>query len=62
MAEKSKPGTEPMEAAPPVPSATGTTEPIVQPPASGTTSGKGGGMMRNSAIFSGLTLVSRLAG
>ncbi|KQY89997.1 murein biosynthesis protein MurJ [Brevundimonas sp. Root1423] len=35
---------------------------MVQPPASGTTSRKGGGMMRSSAIFSGLTLVSRLAG
>ncbi|MBW8305091.1 MAG: murein biosynthesis integral membrane protein MurJ [Brevundimonas sp.] len=62
MADKTPPEAEPLEAAPPVPSASGTTEPIVQPPASGTTSGKGGGMMRNSAIFSGLTLVSRLAG
>ena len=33
---------------------------MVQPPASATTSGKGGGMMRSSAIFSGMTLVSRL--
>lgn len=62
MADKTQPQAEPLEAAPPVPSASGTSEPIVQPPASGTTSGKGGGMMRNSAIFSGLTLVSRLAG
>ncbi len=31
-------------------------------PATGPKPGKGGGMMRNSAIFSGLTLVSRLAG
>ncbi|HEX8662154.1 MAG TPA: murein biosynthesis integral membrane protein MurJ [Brevundimonas sp.] len=53
---------EPIEAAPPVPSAIATTDPMVQPPASGTTSRKGGGMMRSSAIFSGLTLVSRLAG
>lgn len=45
-----------------MPSATATVEPVVQLPASGTTSGKGGGMMRSSAIFSGLTLVSRLAG
>ena len=62
MADKTKPEANPLEAAPPVPSAYATSEPIVQPPASGTTSGKGGGMMRNSAIFSGLTLVSRLAG
>ncbi len=45
-----------------MPSATATMEPIVQPPASGTTSTKGGGVMRSSAIFSGLTLVSRFAG
>lgn len=62
MADKTDPRAEPIEAAPPVPSATATVEPLVQPPASGTTSGKGGGMMRSSAIFSGLTLVSRLAG
>ncbi|MDQ7814056.1 MAG: murein biosynthesis integral membrane protein MurJ, partial [Brevundimonas sp.] len=62
MADKIKPEAEPMEAAPPVPSASGTAEPIVQPPASANASHKGGGMMRNSAIFSGLTLVSRLAG
>lgn len=53
---------EPIEPAAAVPTASATTEPLVQPPASGTTSGKGGGMMRSSAIFSGLTLVSRFAG
>lgn len=62
MADKTKPDAEPLEAAPPVPSASGTSEPIVQPPASAMNARKGGGMMRNSAIFSGLTLVSRLAG
>lgn len=62
MAKKSDPQAEPIEAAPPVPSATATTEPMVQPPASATTARKGGGMMRSSAIFSGLTLVSRFAG
>lgn len=62
MADKTPPPAEPMEAAPPVPSASGTSEPLVQPPASATTARKGGGMMRSSAIFSALTLVSRLAG
>ncbi|MDP1914390.1 murein biosynthesis integral membrane protein MurJ [Brevundimonas sp.] len=62
MAKKTAPEPEPIEAAPSVPSATATTEPMVQPPASATTARKGGGMMRSSAIFSGLTLVSRLAG
>ena len=62
MADKIKPDAEPLEAAPPVPSASGTSEPIVQPPASAMSARKGGGMMRNSAIFSGLTLVSRLVG
>lgn len=62
MAKKTDPEAEPIEAAPPVPSATATTEPMVQPPASATTARKGGGMMRSSAIFSGLTLVSRFAG
>jgi putative peptidoglycan lipid II flippase len=62
MADKSKPAVEPIEPAPPVPSATATTAPMIQPPPSSATSTKGGGMMRNSAIFSGLTLVSRLAG
>lgn len=62
MADKTPPPAEPIEAAPPMPAATATVEPIVQPPASGTTARKGGGMMRSSAIFSGLTLVSRFAG
>ncbi len=62
MADRMKPDAEPIEPAPPVPSATATTAPIVQPPASGTTARKGGGMMRSSAIFSGLTLVSRFVG
>jgi putative peptidoglycan lipid II flippase len=62
MADKTKLDAEPLEAAPPVPSASGTSEPIVQPPASAMNARKGGGMMRNSAIFSGLTLVSRLVG
>jgi putative peptidoglycan lipid II flippase len=62
MAKKTDPETQPLEAAPPVPSATASSDPIVQPPASGTTARKGGGMMRSSAIFSGLTLVSRFAG
>lgn len=62
MADKTPPGTDPFEPAPPVPSASGTGEPLVRPPASAATARKGGGMMRNSAVFSGLTLVSRLAG
>ena len=62
MAKKIDPEAQPIEAAPPVPSATAITDPMVQPPASATTSRKGGGMMRSSAIFSGLTLVSRFAG
>ncbi|MGZ9113899.1 MAG: murein biosynthesis integral membrane protein MurJ [Brevundimonas sp.] len=62
MAKKTDSEAQPIEAAPPVPSATATTDPMVQPPASATTSRKGGGMMRSSAIFSGLTLVSRFAG
>lgn len=56
------PDAAPIEPAAAVPSATAVTDPMVQPPASGTTAQKGGGMMRNSAIFSGLTLVSRLVG
>ena len=56
------PTPEPIEPAAAVPTASATMEPLVQPPASGTTSRKGGGMMRSSAIFSGLTLVSRFAG
>ena len=62
MAEKTPSGTDPIAPAPPVLSGTGTGEPIVQPPASAGAARKGGGMMRNSAVFSGLTLVSRLAG
>ncbi|MBF0665610.1 MAG: murein biosynthesis integral membrane protein MurJ [Brevundimonas sp.] len=62
MAEKTPPGTDPLEAAPPVPSASGVAEPIVQPPAAAGAARKGGGMMRNSAVFSGLTLVSRFVG
>lgn len=62
MADKTPSGTDPIEPAPPVPSASGAGEPLVQPPASAGTARKGGGMMRNSAVFSGLTLVSRLAG
>ena len=62
MAKKTDPEPEPIEAAPPVPSATATVEPMVQPPASGTTSGKGGGMMRSSAVLSGMTLISRIVG
>ncbi len=62
MARKTDTDAEPLEAAPPVPTATATSDPMVQLPASGTTARKGGGMMRSSAIFSGLTLVSRFAG
>ncbi|MFN3930370.1 MAG: murein biosynthesis integral membrane protein MurJ [Brevundimonas sp.] len=62
MADKTQPAAEPTEPAPSVPSATATDTPMVQPPASATTARKGGGMMRSSAIFSGLTLVSRLVG
>ncbi len=53
---------EPIEPAAPIAGATATVEPLVQPPASATTAKKGGGMMRSSAIFSGMTLISRLAG
>lgn len=63
MVDKTQPSPpDPIEPAPPSPSAVGTVEPLVQPPASATTARKGGGMMRSSAIFSGLTLVSRFAG
>ncbi|MEJ6789465.1 murein biosynthesis integral membrane protein MurJ [Brevundimonas sp. BR2-1] len=62
MSRKTDIEAQPVEAAPPVPSATATTDPMIQPPASGTTSRKGGGMMRSSAIFSALTLVSRFVG
>jgi putative peptidoglycan lipid II flippase len=53
--------TDPIEPAAPVPSANATVEPVVQPPAASTTV-KGGGVMRSSAIFSAMTLLSRLAG
>jgi len=58
--------TDPIEPAASVPSATATVEPIVQPPAASATldgdAPKGGGVMRSSAIFSAMTLLSRLAG
>ncbi|WEK57678.1 MAG: murein biosynthesis integral membrane protein MurJ [Candidatus Brevundimonas phytovorans] len=58
--------TDPIEPAAPVPAANATVEPIVQPPAASTTldgdAPKGGGVMRSSAIFSAMTLLSRLAG
>jgi len=58
--------TDPIEPAAPVSSANATVEPIVQPPAASTTldgyAPKGGGVMRSSAIFSAMTLLSRLAG
>lgn len=53
--------TDPIEPAAPILAANATVEPIVQPPAASTT-GKGGGVMRSSAIFSAMTLLSRLAG
>lgn len=53
--------TDPIEPAAPVPAANATVEPVVQPPAASTTV-KGGGVMRSSAIFSAMTLLSRLAG
>ncbi len=57
---------DPIEPAAPVPSANATVEPIVQPPAASTTldgdAPKTGGVMRSSAIFSAMTLLSRLAG
>ncbi|MNU43158.1 putative peptidoglycan biosynthesis protein MurJ [compost metagenome] len=58
--------TDPIEPAAPVPAANATVEPVVQPPAASTTldgaAPKGGGVMRSSAIFSAMTLLSRLAG
>ncbi|MFC5371886.1 murein biosynthesis integral membrane protein MurJ [Brevundimonas faecalis] len=53
--------TDPIEPAAPISAANATVEPVVQPPAASTTV-KGGGVMRSSAIFSGMTLLSRLAG
>ena len=58
--------TDPIEPAAPVSSANATVEPMVQPPAASTTlddkAPRGGGVMRSSAIFSAMTLLSRLAG
>ena len=62
--------TDPIEPAAPVPAANATVEPIVQPPAASATldgdapqgAGKTGGVMRSSAIFSAMTMLSRLAG
>ena len=53
--------TDPIEPAAPISAANATVEPVVQPPAASTTV-KGGGVMRSSAIFSAMTLLSRLAG
>lgn len=50
------------EPAAPVNQAVANGEPVVQPPAASTMTERSGGVMRSSAIFSGLTLVSRLAG
>jgi putative peptidoglycan lipid II flippase len=58
--------TDPIEPAAPISAANATVEPMVQPPAASTTldgkAPKGGGVMRSSAIFSAMTLLSRLAG
>lgn len=58
--------TDPIEPAAPISAATATVEPIIQPPAASTTldgdAPKTGGVMRSSAIFSAMTLLSRLAG
>lgn len=59
--------TDPIEPAAPISAANATVEPVVQPPASAIAAeleatGKGGGVMRSSAIFSAMTLLSRLAG
>ncbi|MFK4058690.1 murein biosynthesis integral membrane protein MurJ [Brevundimonas sp. NPDC046655] len=53
--------TDPIEPAAPISAANATVEPVIQPPAASTTV-KGGGVMRSSAIFSAMTLLSRLAG
>lgn len=53
---------DPFEPAAPVNQAVANGEPVVQPPAASATTERSGGVMRSSAIFSGLTLVSRLAG
>ena len=55
----------PIEPAAPAPSTRATIEPVVQPPAASTTlenEPKKGGVVKNSVIFSGMTLLSRLAG
>lgn len=58
--------TDPIEPAAPISAANATVEPMVQPPAASTTldgkAPKGGGVMRSSAIFSAMTMLSRLAG
>lgn len=58
--------TDPIEPAAPISAANATVEPIVQPPAASTTldgdAPKTGGVMRSSAVFSAMTLLSRLAG
>ena len=58
--------TDPIEPAAPISAANATVEPMVQPPAASTTldgkAPRGGGVMRSSAIFSAMTLLSRLAG
>lgn len=55
--------TDPIEPAAPIPAANATVEPVVQPPASAATAKpKAGGVARSSAIFSAMTLLSRLAG
>lgn len=53
--------TDPIEPAAPISAANATVEPVVQPPASVATA-KTGGVARSSAIFSAMTLLSRLAG
>lgn len=58
--------TDPIEPAAPISAANATVEPIVQPPVASTTldgdAPKTGGVMRSSAVFSAMTLLSRLAG
>ncbi|WP_313045487.1 lipid II flippase MurJ, partial [Brevundimonas sp.] len=55
--------TDPIEPAAPISAANATVEPVVQPPASAATAKpKTGGVARSSAIFSAMTLLSRLAG
>jgi len=58
--------TDPIEPAAPISAANAKVEPMVQPPAASTTldgkAPKGGGVMRSSAIFSAMTMLSRLAG